>query len=327
MDDDIRGVPLGENTQRNLADNLPSLVAQLPVAREGNHVFSKSVEEPADRGGVADGPKPGISTDRLRTHDPYDTAASPRDPAAAGALSLGFDRWHRLVGLDWARVLASQGLGSSGSVVEIGPGFTDKVGQGLAALRFQGTLRLVEPTASACTWACDRYRGLLPAARVLALSTSLADASTSTATSIDALVSNHVLDDMLLRAAVDPSSRDVLFSEMQPGAPCTSFFVRAWFRLMADQRRLDRLGSAVAEEFAQYAAATRPRLIVINQYPSWTHLRAGLAFIHQQALRVMHLLEKRLFKLGHARQRVPASLYLRNPAKWLIMSQGPLRVR
>jgi hypothetical protein len=155
----------------------------------------------------------------------------------------------------------------------------------------------------------------------------LADAATVTAPGVEALVSNHVLDDMLLRAAVDGSSREALFGEMQPGAPCTAFFARVWLSLMADRRRLEHLSLAVAEEFAQYAVAARPRLIVVNQYPSWTHLRGGLGFIHPQGLRVMHLLEERLFELCYQRRCTPASLQLRTPAKWLIMSQGSRRVR
>jgi hypothetical protein len=162
---------------------------------------------------------------------------------------------------------------------------------------------------------------MLPRAAVLAVPRSLADASTRPVQRADALVANHVLDDMLLRAAVDASIREALFSEMQPGAPCATSFVRAWLGLMAEQPRLHRLRLAVAEDFARYVAATRPRLVVMHQYPSWTHLRGGLGFIHPQGLQVMRLVEERLLRLGHERRSPPTSLHLCNPADWLIMSR------
>lgn len=228
--------------------------------------------------------------------------------------------WNHSVGLAWADILRACELDPNGTVAEVGPGFTDKIGHGLAELRFRGTVLLIEPTASARVWACERYRTLLPAAKVIGVPAPI-DASTRWSDIVvDAVVSNHVLDDMLLYAAIEPGTRDALFGEMRHGEPCLPAFVRAWNDLVAEPIRLGRLVASVAEAFAQYVAATRPRLVALNQYPSWTHRRNGLPFIHAESIRVMRVLEGRLLEMGLRHLRAPDRLGRRGSAEWLRMS-------
>lgn len=228
--------------------------------------------------------------------------------------------WNHSVGLAWADVLRACGLDTTGTVAEVGPGFTDKIAHGLAELRFSGTLLLIEPTASARAWACERYRTLLPAADVVGEPASIDDVTHWSDRAIDAVVSNHVLDDMLLHAAVEPAARDALFGEMRPGAPCLPAFVRAWADLVAEPGRLDKLVAGVADAFTRYVVATRPRVVALHQYPSWTHRRNGMAFIHAESLRVMRMLEARLLESGLRRLRAPVRLGRRGSTEWLLMS-------
>lgn len=254
---------------------------------------------------------------RSRVDGPYDISVSA--PGLAAAVPA-LDPWNQRVGLVWAEVLRACGLDLRGTVSEVGPGFTDKVGHALADLRFRGTIALIEPTTSARIWACDRYRGLLPAATVDGVASCLGQAASWTGTEVDAVVANHVLDDMLLHTAVEPCDRDAFFGGMRPDIPCAAPFVRAWTALMNDARRLERARIAVVDEFTRYVVATRPRIVAIREYPSWTHRANGLAFIHGQSVRVMRDLADALRDVGLDDLHVPNRQRLLDPSEWLLMS-------
>jgi hypothetical protein len=317
MHHDVGGRPVGQHGARNFADDLCTLVAELSVPGERDDVFPQRVEEPLDRRRVGNGPEPGISPLRSRVDDPYDTAVSA--PGLAAAVSA-LDPWNQRVGLVWAEVLRACGLDLRGTVAEVGPGFTDKVGHGLADLGFSGTIALIEPTTSARNWACERYRGLLPDANVVGVPSDVRYAASWTGANVDAVVANHVLDDMLLHAAVDPHDRDALFDGMRPDIPCAGPFVRAWSDLMADVLRLERARITVVDEFARYVAATRPRIVAIREYASWTHRASGLAFIHGQSVRVRNDLAAALRDVGFDDLHVADRHRLLEPSEWLLMA-------
>lgn len=204
------------------------------------------------------------------------------------------DRWNGLLGCAWTRLLRSQGLSPAGTVVEIGPGFTDKIARGLAALDFRGTVVLVESNELAGAWAFERYRCLLPEAEITLVRRPMPDAKIPFRRSVDALLSNHILDDLILNASLPPEVGTDIFARMQPGAPCSQMFMRRWRELLVHAELLEELTAQVAEDFTSWVAEMQPRLVLLNQYPSWQHNLHGLNSIHMQALRLMQLIETSL---------------------------------
>ncbi len=87
------------------------------------------------------------------------------------------ESWNALLGYAWTRMLQGQGLGPTGTVIEIGPGFSDKIARGLAAMQFRGTVILVEPSEAAGIWAFERCRRLLPKAQRIVVLPSMSDES------------------------------------------------------------------------------------------------------------------------------------------------------
>jgi len=236
-------------------------------------------------------------------------AAPPNDEAV---------RWNRAMGEVWSQILRSLNLDIRGTVVEIGPGFSEKIAYGLAEIGFRGTIVLVDPTPSARRWARRRYRQLLPSARTFAEPFTLAEAMVPPGEAC-ALVSNHVFDDMLLRLATPPSVSASLFKRMGPGRACATEFVKTWVDLQSNPSRLAALIDEAAVDFARCATRIAPRLVVANQYPSWTQQRQGLASIHECGLRVLHRLEGLLEAAGFVRTVEPVAA-APGGATWLAMS-------
>jgi hypothetical protein len=230
--------------------------------------------------------------------------------------------WNRTMGAGWSQILRSASVGKNATVVEAGPGFSDKIAHALAALGFRGRIVLVDPTPAAGRWLRFRYRQLLPAAEIVVDPFPLSSATREWGT-VHALVSNHVLDDMLLRLAVPPAVSRALFAQMRPGRPCSRSFLEAWRHVQEDPAALERLVGEAADEFARYAAAIAPHRVIVNEYPSWTHVSVGLASVHDHGLRALNRLEDRFNAAGFLTMPLPVPPEPRNAA-WLLMS-GPAR--
>lgn len=233
------------------------------------------------------------------------------------------DGWNTVLGYAWCRMLRGQRLSPAGTVVEIGPGFTDKIARGLAALNFRGTVVLVEPNEAACGWALQRYRRLLPQAEILVVRRPMPDSRIPHRRSIDALLSNHILDDLILNAALPLELSARIFANMRPGASCSQMFIRKWRELLAPSEPLEPLIAQVAEDFTNYVAEMQPRLVLLNQYPSWRHNLHGLSSIHTEALRLMQLIQA---SLGAVCVDASASSSHKSPVRWLIKGR-PENVR
>jgi hypothetical protein len=227
------------------------------------------------------------------------------------------DGWSRLLGYAWTEMLRRQRLSPAGTVVEIGPGFTDKLARGLAMLDFYGTVILVEPNEAAGAWAFQRYRRLLPQAEVLVMQRPIPDGKITQRLSVDILLSNHILDDLILNAALLPEISARIFSHMQPGAPCSRMFIRKWQELLALPKLLEQIIAQVAGDFTNYVEEMQPRLVLLNQYPSWRHNLHDLGSIHTQALRLMNLMETSLGAVCVDSTAFLGSDY-QTPMRWLI---------
>jgi hypothetical protein len=205
--------------------------------------------------------------------------------------------WNKDLGLAWANMFQSQQLDPTGTVLEIGPGFTDKIAFGLAAFGFRGRVILVDPSETARCWAVARYRQLLPQAEVISLRDPLPESTALKGESIDAVVSNHIFDDLLLNAVVPRTTSLRIFSAMHPDLPCSSLFLETWKHLLSEPTRLEMLVIRIADEILEYLDSVQPNLVVLNHYLSWRHSQCGLGAIHDYGLRTLRELHR---QIGHA---------------------------
>lgn len=203
-------------------------------------------------------------------------------------------RWNKDVGLAWADVFQAQKLDRTATVLEIGPGFTDKIAFGLAAMNFCGRIILVDPCEAARCWAVARYRKLLPHAEVRSRTNPIPDSTALDGQHIDAIVSNHIFDDLLLNVAVPGTTSQQLFSVMRPDAPYSSLFLETWNGLVSEPAYIDKLIPRVIEDFITYLNSINPTVLVANHYPSWRHCQSGLDVIDTYCFRIIETLHQRI---------------------------------
>ncbi|MGH3828956.1 MAG: hypothetical protein ACRDRS_00670 [Pseudonocardiaceae bacterium] len=204
------------------------------------------------------------------------------------------DPWDRHLGLLWARVLRQQEIRLDGRVVELGPGFSAKIGHGLAEVGFHGEVVLVEPNGDARRSAAGKYRRLLPQAHVRTRPRLLRHAGEPVRDRVDLVVANHVLDDLFLSAHLSFRDSDQLFAEMRPGRDCSDVFLRTWRRILGDSASVDRVIADVVDDLVRHLTATAPGCFIMNQYPSWRQGERCLGAIHEIGLAALRLLARRL---------------------------------
>ncbi len=202
--------------------------------------------------------------------------------------------WDAQVGDIWARVFSRHRLDTVGEVAEVGPGFTLKVGLGLRQLGFRGTLYVVEPNLGVRRWLMPRYRELLPGARVVAVPKRLREAAAVLPRGLSALVMNHVLDDLVLDGSVHKRISRIVFGQMRQGLPCRVEVRRSWDALLRSRAKLAAACTSVVGDIAHAYRSTRPKLLVVSQYPSWFHYQNGMQRVDRATASLLQQLQRRL---------------------------------
>ncbi len=232
--------------------------------------------------------------------------------------------WDGFVGQVWQAVLAPMHLPTDATIIEIAPGSSPKIGHGLALLGFCGTLHVVEPSTAALDIVSQHYRRLLPHATVHSYAHTLADAIAHLPRDADALIGNHIIDDMLLNASsADSHTFDWATQYSNTVAPETH---SAFAQLQSQQTHAI---TQVSREIAEAIATLTPRHMVLSQYPSSTLHESGLGALNDCASMVLTTLKDQLSsssivhdcaqQLGQLPHYHNAHIGLNvlNPAHWL----------
>lgn len=231
------------------------------------------------------------------------------------------DCWDRHVGLLWADVLRESEIRLDGRVIELGPGFSAKIGHALAEVGFHGEVVLIEPNYDARRTVADKYVRLLPQASVRTRPLLLRRPVQPLLGRVDVLLGNHILDDLFLSIHLPFRDSDPLFAEMRTGRKCSDYFVQTWRRILDNQIAVEYVISEVVDLVVRHLTATRPDYLVINQYPSWQQSASGLDAIHEIGLTVLRRLTQRL------ESDLSLSVCLRRLANcnmyWLISERRP----
>jgi hypothetical protein len=153
----------------------------------------------------------------------------------------------------------------------------------------------------------ERYRHLLPRAKVVAVAGRMQGVRVGHR--VDALLANHIFDDLLLDASVPSTVSSRLFSTMRPDASCSPMFIDTWREVLASSMPPIR---QVALELAACIASVRPGVFALNDYASWRHSAPALAPIHQLSRQAMRELWSRL-----RTRRVSSVRHISGSMQWL----------
>jgi len=186
------------------------------------------------------------------------------------------NQWQQHIGTVWASLLSNHSLNRLGTIVEIGPGFTDKIGRGLAKLQFRGNLYILEPNEMALEWVVQRYETLLPHATIVAVNSTTRNSCTVFPGGVEAILMNHVLDDMILYAGLLPAIQQSIFSQIRPGESCLSQVKNTWQALLEDTKYLSEIKDEVLTDLCNLINHADARILGMSQYKSWFLLQNEL---------------------------------------------------
>lgn len=229
------------------------------------------------------------------------------------------EAWSRQVGRVWAQIVADRDLPRDARLVEVGPGFADKIGQGLAAIGFRGTLFVVEPNAAARRWVTTRYRELLEDAEIVPVDQPVSRAAERIGSPVHGLLMNHVLDDLLLFAALPPADRRRAFGEIRPESGRVAPRVRAvWNELLADAAGMAVLRRRVLDDLNRFIDAIRPGFFAACQYESWTLTNGGLSAVDALGMDLLRSLAARRGTTAEP-DRARLLRHAQDPERWLVV--------
>ena len=110
--------------------------------------------------------------------------------------------WEDYIATVWADFFCLHNLSTKAVVVEVGPGFSGKIGRGLAQINFEGTLYVIDQDVQAIDHISLYYKEILPDACIVKVNQSLVTWCSNLPQYTDALLMNHLLDDLILDAAL-----------------------------------------------------------------------------------------------------------------------------
>jgi hypothetical protein len=226
-------------------------------------------------------------------------------------------RWNDYIGGIWAHVLSRAGLPRDGTVVEIAPGETDKIGRGLKTLGFRGTLFLVEPHREALGKAFHAYQQVLPDARIIPIARTLGQALPLLPRRPDAVVANHPLDDMVVGSWLSHAEFDRFFRDHYERAdpPLTR---RTWQALASRPSALERAKRSTLQEWEAMVRALSPQRLILSQYDSHFFRQHHIRFADAAGKSVLDRLRSK-FADRDATSDLQLKGLIEQPTRWLLV--------
>ncbi|MGZ3712423.1 MAG: hypothetical protein ACXVBE_11740, partial [Bdellovibrionota bacterium] len=175
------------------------------------------------------------------------------------------ESWDKTVGAAWETALRELQIPQAGVVIEVAPGDRAKVGIGLAGIDFHGTLYVVEPSGPALQRVVEKYKEILPNAKIIPVEKTLQDALPSLPKNADALLANHPIDDMILADRLDSLVSGKIFDNVRAAFENVE---KAWQAIALDKKGLAAAQENTTNLWLHAVDTLKPRGLGISQYES-----------------------------------------------------------
>ncbi len=149
-------------------------------------------------------------------------------------------------------------------VVELAPGFRYKIALALKEIKFNGTLYVIDANQNVISYVENKYREILPNAKIICLCKSFAEAITCLPDKIDLFLSNHAIDDMLIESFLSRTSYNQMFSYNEG----SDNYLEAWDKLSQDKGSIKKATDEVYQMFNKLFTQKQVDFVVLSQYRS-----------------------------------------------------------
>jgi hypothetical protein len=178
------------------------------------------------------------------------------------------------VARSWHEALKGTAFSKTGTVVEFAPGNRMKVGLALAASGFKGTLYVVEPSKPMLEALLQKYKTILPNAKVIALPIDLTSALNQIPGPIDLLLANHAVDDMILNHLQNlhpqtDSKQNVFNTNQYYKADTFSSVEKLWRAGEADPKLMNTAAKKTTEDLLRAINYLNPKNTILAEYESY----------------------------------------------------------
>lgn len=202
--------------------------------------------------------------------------------------------WDEYMAFVWHKLLALFSIHPDSTIVEVAPGSSNKISNALAKNVFYGDLFVVEPHKQLAEMTRYHYTCLLPRAKIHIIEERLLSALDQLPTSVDALIANHPIDDMILAHSLSNENSQQTFSwACESRVSNTNHVMQQWLMLASEPKKLQQSCDSVYEAWLHTIERLNPKLVIISQYPGYTLAKAGLHDMNSVALAVLDRIKEK----------------------------------
>lgn len=230
--------------------------------------------------------------------------------------------YDREIGSMWAHLARTAGLTPDDTIVEVAPGMSPKVGLGLAEFGFKGTLYVVEPCLESLEVVVGKYKDILPNARIVPLPCPLKEACREISEPVNAILSNHPLDDMLLAQLPVESERLQRFFADNYVGPDPNRTRLLWSELQSDDDFFARARQNVIGDWLEAMRSLDARVLGIAQYHSYFFRKHGLDIPDREAKSLRDEIARHCGDIDQSGRLAGQDSPIAEAERWLLLIRG-----
>jgi len=200
------------------------------------------------------------------------------------------NEWNAYIGSIWANILRQTEIPKKGTLIEVAPGEVNKIGRGLENYGFNGMVYLIEPNSQAIQRIKQSYSQSLNA-KIIPIQATLEQSISELPAKVDAILSNHPLDDMIIGKALSQKEFQTFFAAHYTNP--VEATIKAWQSLESSPNLLKRAKEKVLQEWENLFKKTSPNIVIISQYRSYFFKKHKILSPDTNAYEVLQELKSR----------------------------------
>lgn len=224
--------------------------------------------------------------------------------------------WNKYIGEIWANILLKSKIQKKSTIIEVAPGSVNKIGYGLQLLGFEGILYVVEPNKRALNSIVKQYSLILNKAKIIPLPYKLNKILKHLPKKVDAIISNHPLDDMIIGKTLKSNQFKKLFNDFYGKIPSKTDIL--WRKLSKKGRTLEKIKKEITNEWANLINKVNPDLVIISQYESYFFKSNGISAPDKNAFEILIKIKAR-FKEYLDEEIIRKERRIRDSNRWLVL--------